>query len=480
MGMPGDRKTSRREPRAVGGILSPGRGDNGQPAGIAGREMPHNLQAEAGLLACCIMDGADTIARCLEQKLVAEAFYSPAHRVVFEALLALYERRSAVDTILLGNELRDRGELEAVGGEMFLDGLARYIETTAHAGYFIEIVREKHLLRRLIRTATGAVERCYGYLGEGIEEFVQEIEQEIFRISEDRYSDSARPVSESVQGAVKIIHNLIERKGEISGLASGFRDLDSYTWGFHPQELVVLAARPSMGKTSLALNMAEAAVLPRRGDPSPVLVFSLEMSAEQLAMRLLCSRSRVRSDRLRGGFAGREEQERLAQAAVEFKTAPLWIDDSGQLTVHELRAKARRLHSRHPLRLIVVDYLQLIAGADPKVQREQQISEISRGLKAMAKELAVPVLVLSQLNRESERERRQPRLSDLRESGAIEQDADLVLLLAKPKDAGDDTQVAGGVADLIIAKQRNGPVGDVRLTFTREYTRFDDHAPETS
>jgi replicative DNA helicase len=281
---------------------------------------------------------------------------------------------------------------------------------------------------------------------------------------------------------VKIIHKLLEKGGEISGLSSGFKDLDGYTWGFHPQELIVLAARPSMGKTSLALNMAEAAVLPKRGKAAamPTLVFSLEMSAEQLAMRLLCSRARVRTDRLRGGFAGRDEQERLAQTAVELKSAPLWIDDSGQLNIHELRAKARRLHSRHTLGLIVVDYLQLVAGTDPRVQREQQISEISRGLKAMAKELRVPVIVLSQLNRESEREKREPRLSDLRESGAIEQDADVVLLLAKPSDASDGTQVAGSEADLIIAKQRNGPVGKVRLTFTREYTRFDDHAPDQS
>jgi replicative DNA helicase len=195
-------------------------------------------------------------------------------------------------------------------------------------------------------------------------------------------------------------------------------------------------------------------------------------------MRLLCSRARVSSERLRAGFANKEEQERLAQAAVEIKTAPLWIDDSGQLNIHELRAKARRLHARHHLSLIVVDYLQLLSGTDAKVQREQQIAEISRGLKAMAKELNVPVIVLSQLNRESEKERRQPRLSDLRESGAIEQDADLVLLLARPKDAKDDFSVATDSADLIIAKQRNGPVGEVRLTFIREITRFENYAAE--
>ncbi len=471
--MPGERKPARRE---FSSRASSGAGNGGAPA-IAGREMPHSAEAEAGLLACCIIDGADVISRCLEQKLAVEAFYSPAHRALFEALLALNERHSAIDLILLCEELRNRGQLDAVGGPVFISELTNRIATTAHAGHFIEIVREKHLLRRLIRTATKTVERCFDYGQEDVEEFIQDIEQEIFKISEDRYTDSAKPLSESVTGAVSIIQKLLERGGELSGLSTGFKDLDTMTFGFHPQEMIVLAARPSMGKTSLAMNMAEAAALPKRGrKPTTVLVFSLEMSAEQLAMRLLTCRARVSSERLRGGFANRDEQERLAQAAVELKTAPLWIDDSGQLTVHELRAKARRVHARHPLGLVVIDYLQLISGTDAKVQREQQIAEISRGLKAMAKELAVPVVVLSQLNRESEKEKRQPRLSDLRESGSIEQDADLVLLLARPKDAKDDFSVAADHADLIVAKQRNGPVGEVRLTFLREITRFENFA----
>ncbi|BET67077.1 replicative DNA helicase [Opitutales bacterium ASA1] len=450
----------------------------GSPAAVpAGREMPHSADAEAGLIACCMLDSVDVVSRCHEQKLNAEAFYLPAHRALFEAVLALVERRSPVDLILLCEELRSRGQLDTVGGPVFVSELTNRIATTAHASHFIEIVREKHLLRRLIRTATKTVERCFDYGQDDLEEFIQEIEQEIFKISEDRYTDSAKKIADSVTGAVKIIQKLLERGGELSGLSTGFKDLDTMTFGFHPQEMIVLAARPSMGKTSLAMNMAESAALPKKGrTPVNVLVFSLEMSAEQLAMRLLTCRARVSSERLRGGFANREEQERLAQAAVELKTAPLWIDDSGQLTIHELRAKARRVHSRNPLGLIVIDYLQLISGTDAKVQREQQIAEISRGLKAMAKELAVPVIVLSQLNRESEKEKRQPRLSDLRESGSIEQDADLVLLLARPKDAKDDFSVASDHADLIVAKQRNGPVGEVKLTFLREITRFENYA----
>ena len=478
--MPGERRTRKREDQASTVAAPVASGPNGpSPVPVvAGREMPHSLEAEAGLLACCIVDGMDVIARCFEQKLATDAFYSPAHRVIFEGLLALYEKNAPVDIIILCEELKNRGQLDAVGGAAFVNELTNRIATTAHAGHFIEIVREKHLLRRLIRTATGAVERCFGFAQEGLEEFIQDIEQEIFRISEDRYADSARPLADSVNDAVLVIQKLLERGGELSGLSSGFKDLDMLTFGFHPREMIVLAARPSMGKTSLAMNIAESAVLPKRGSAHavPALVFSLEMSAEQLAMRLLCSRARVSSERLRGGFANRDEQERLAQAAVELKTAPLWIDDSGQLTIHELRAKARRVHARRRLGLIVVDYLQLIAGIDPKVQREQQIAEISRGLKAMAKELALPVIVLSQLNRESEKERRQPRLSDLRESGAIEQDADVVLLLARPKDTKDEYSVVTDRADLIVAKQRNGPVGEVRLTFLREITRFENYA----
>jgi replicative DNA helicase len=472
--MPGERRGSKRPARS--GAAGDDRGDGVAVPALAGREMPQSLEAEAGLLACCVLDGTDTIARCLEQKLQPEAFYSPAHRAIYEALLSLYDRKAVFDLIILCEELKSSGQLESVGGPAFINEITNRIATTAHAGHFIEIVREKHLLRRLIRTATGAVERCFGFAQEGLEEFIQDIETEIFRISEDRYSDSARPIAESVAGAVQVIQKLLERRGELSGLSTGFADLDRLTFGFHPQEMVVLAARPSMGKTSLAMNMAEAAVLPKKGQSTTVLVFSLEMSAEQLAFRLLCTRAKVSSHKLRDAMATREEQERLGAAAVELKTAPLWIDDSGQLTIHELRAKARRLHSRRKLGLIVVDYLQLIAGVDPKVQREQQISEISRGLKAMAKELGVPVIVLSQLNRESEKERRQPRLSDLRESGAIEQDADVVLLLARPKDAKDDFSVATDRADLIVAKQRNGPVGEVRLTFLREITRFENYA----
>jgi replicative DNA helicase len=442
---------------------------------ISGRALPHSIEAEAGLLACCLMDPADVLPRCVEAKVMGEAFYSPAHRLVFESLSELFAKRSEASLVLVCEELRDRGQLEEIGGPLFVSDLANRIETTAHANHYLEIVREKHLLRRLIRTATSAVEKCYGYQQEGLAVFLEEIEQEIFKISEDRISDSAQPISVSVTSAVNLIRKLLDRKGELSGVTTGFRDLDKLTFGFHGQEMIVLAARPSMGKTSLAMNMAEAVILPKPGrEAVATLVFSLEMSSEQLAMRLLCSRARVSAVRLRESFLNSEEQSRLAQAAKELSKAPLWIDDSGHQTILEIRAKARRIHTRQKLGLIVIDYLQLIAGTDNRVQREQQIAEISRGLKMLAKELNVPVIVLSQLNRESEKEKRQPKLSDLRESGSIEQDADVVLLLARPKDATDEFSVATDRADLIVAKQRNGPVGEVKLTFLREITRFEN------
>jgi replicative DNA helicase len=295
-------------------------------------------------------------------------------------------------------------------------------------------------------------------------------------VTQDRVSDAAKPMKEPTREAMTVIDKLMMKKGELTGVASGFKDLDRLTWGFQKQEMIVLAARPSVGKTSLALNVAEAAVLPRKGEPVPTLIFSLEMSAAQLALRMLCARARVNVRLLRDGLLSKngQEQQDLLAAADEFAKAPLFIDDSSHLTVMELRAKARRLYTRHKLGLVIVDYLQLISSADPQTPREQQVAEVSRGMKAMAKELDVPVLVLSQLNRSSEKENRAPRLSDLRESGSIEQDADVVLMLDPPKDAEEKFQNAA--YELIVAKQRNGPVGQLQLTFLKDITRFENFA----
>ncbi len=455
-----------------------------QPVGttslsLAGRALPQSPESEKGLLACCLLDPSEIISRCLAQKLPPAAFYNPANQTIYEVAVEVFENHSMLDAKILAEELNNRGRLQEIGGPLYIADLTSQIETTAHANYFIDQVRDKYLLRRLISTATNTVQRCFEPIQDGgIEVFVDDIEKEIFAISDDRIADTSQPVSKSVDDAVNLVKKLIDGRGELSGLSSGFVDLDKMTFGLHPQEMIVLAARPSMGKTSLGLNIAEAVALPRKvgRQGAGVMFFSLEMSAEQLAMRLLTSRAHVSSQRLREGFVNKEEQQRLANSAKELKDAPIWIDDSGQITINQIRAKARRLFSRNAnMGLIVVDYLQLITGTDPKLPREQQIAEISRGIKSLAKELAVPVIVLSQLNRDSEKEKRQPKLSDLRESGSIEQDADVVLILARPKDATDDFSVAADKADLIVAKQRNGPVGEIKLTFLRDITRFENY-----
>jgi len=448
-----------------------------RPAGpAAGRGMPHSVEAEEYLLSCCLIDGAEVVARCLEARIAPESFYVPAHGLIFEKLQSLYTRQVPIDVAVLGEELKTAKQLEMIGGYAFLTRVSGSIPTTAQAGYFIERVREQHLLREIIRSTTGAAEDCFNFSG-GIDEFVDQVEARIFAVTQSRVSEGAKPMSAPVKEAMNVVTMMMMKKGEMTGTPSGFHDLDRLTFGFQKQEMIVLAARPSMGKTSFALNIAEAATLPRKGAVFPTLIFSLEMSAAQLALRMLCSRAKVKMQALRDGLLSKngDEQQRLVAAADEFSKAPLFIDDSSNLSIMQLRAKARRVHSRQKLGLIIVDYLQLLSPVDSKVPREQQVAEASRGLKALAKELEVPVIVLSQLNRSSEKENRAPKLADLRESGSIEQDADVVLMLARPKDADEKFQVAADSAELIVAKQRNGPVGELRLTFLRDITRFENY-----
>ena len=419
------------------------------------RAPPYNIAAEEGLLACCIFDGGrETMALCLETGLRPGYFFKPTHQILFRILLELFDERSEIDEIILADRLQRQNLLDEVGGYGAITRLTNRIETTAHAPHWLEIVREKCLLRRLIRTSTEIVDQCHN--GQtSLSELLESAEEEIFKISQDRISDPARPIKESIESASGLISKLIERRDELTGVPTGFIDLDRVTFGLHAQEMIVLAARPSLGKTSMALNIAESAVLPDGGKraPTPTLLFSLEMSADQLAFRLLCSRARVNSTSIKEGFPPKGSQQSLAQAAKELKEVPLWVDDSGQLTILEMRAKARRIAAKTNLGLVVIDYLQLITGADPRVGREQQISEISRGVKAMAKELNLPVLVISQLNRDTEREKRKPRLSDLRESGSIEQDADVVLLLSRVDDHEEGDTAAVQQVELTIAKQ---------------------------
>ncbi|MFP4157208.1 MAG: replicative DNA helicase [Opitutales bacterium] len=446
------------------------------------RQQPHSLEAEEGLLAACLIDGGlEVLTYCIESHITAESFFKNSHKLIFQAFLDLYEIGDPIDEIILLEYLRKHGLEEEVGGIAAIYAIQNRIETAAHAKHFAKIVHEKYLLRRLIRTSREAIEGCYEQQ-EDISIFINKIEEEVHNISGGRVSDSATPIKESLNEAVANIHALLNGRADDTGVMSGFRDLDGMTYGFHPGQMIVLAARPSVGKTSLGMNFAEHAVLPDGGrEPSGTLVFSLEMTAADLAMRLICSRARVDMKRIRDRVVSSEDQRQIAQAVKELNGTPLWIDDSASSTILDIRAKARRIDSKNRLGLIVIDYLQLVRGTDSRAPREQQIADISRGVKGMAKELNVPVVVLSQLNRESEKDNRDPRLSDLRESGSIEQDADVVLLLSRPKQKEDDEAVEQGNLPgeverikLIIAKQRNGPVGDIDLTFVRRYTRYEN------
>ncbi|MGF1485269.1 MAG: replicative DNA helicase [Opitutales bacterium] len=447
---------------------------------VAGERIaPYSLDAEQAVLACVILEGGqESMAACIEEKLTAELFYKPAHQLLFQAMRDLHEVGQTVDEVLLIEHLRADARLDEIGGQAYLLEVTNRIETTVNLLHYVRLVRDAAALRQTIRLCGETVERAYGEPVE-VGAFLQDFEERVFELSANRIADSARLVKESVRPAMQLVRRMVDGKGALTGVPTGYRDLDRLLFGLHAGEMVVLAARPSMGKTSIALNIAEHAVLPRSADPVSTLLFSLEMPAQQLVLRLLCSHARVDMQRLKDGLLGEKEKD-LVKSAALLEQAPLLLDESSSLNVSELRAKARRTHARRGLGLVVVDYLQLIAGSDSRMPREQQIAEISRGLKGMAKELNVPVLVLAQLNRESEREKRQPRMSDLRESGSIEQDADVVLLLARHSQANPEEEELKPAPrrDLIIAKQRNGPIGTVTLAFNRRITRFENYAAQ--
>jgi replicative DNA helicase len=354
------------------------------------------------------------------------------------------------------------------------------VPSAANLTYYADIVQEKYLLRKMIQACTSVVAKVYDYEGE-VDVLLDEVERDILQISESRVEGGAQAAKHLVTKAIGTIENYFSRQGSLGGLGTGFTDLDKMTDGLHPGEMVVIAARPSMGKTSLAMNIAESVVLNQK---LAVGVFSLEMTSEALVLRMLCSNARVNLRNIREGFMAESDFPKLTSSAGRLSNAPLFIDDSPALSILQLRARARRMAQQHDIKLFIVDYLQLLHSTSRRAQenRQQEISEISSGIKALAKELSVPVIVLSQLNRELERDKsRKPRLSDLRESGAIEQDADLVGLLYKPS-AGDDEdgpaaeEPEGLPVNLLIAKQRNGPTGDVNLTFLKSYTRFESAA----
>ena len=451
---------------------------------VGHRIQPHSIDAEQALLACCILEGGQqNVGVCVQEKIREDSFYKPAHRIIYQVLLELFEEQKGIDEIVLADRLRTKNQLDEIGGHAYIIEVTNRIDTPVHLIHYIETVRDTATLRKLISTCTHTVEQAYEE-EQDIPRFLDDLEKNIFDLSRDRIAETATPLEKTVDEAINLINHMLHHKGDVTGVPTGFVDLDKLTTGWHSGEMIVLAARPSMGKTAIALNMAEACILPRGGHaPTPTMMFSLEMPSEQLAMRLICSHARADMMALREGFAKGKEKD-IIESAKALKQAPFWIDDTSGLNILELRAKARRLHSQVEggLGLIIIDYLQLVSGTDMRVQREQQIAEISRGIKGLAKELRVPVVVLAQLNRESEKEKRQPRMSDLRESGSIEQDADVVLLLSRPKETNDeeDRTDFNPVRELIVAKQRNGPVGTVSLTFNKRITRFENYSPTTA
>lgn len=416
---------------------------------------------------------------CIEKlKAGPDVFYDLRHRVIYEVLIEMYDHKSAIDLITVQQTLKDRQQLEGVGGLPYLASLPDAVPSAANLGFYLEIVREKYILRRMITACTEVVARAYEQQGE-VDSLLDEVEKDILQVSQERVDGKTTTIKELVRSAINTIEDYHQRQGMLTGISTGFADLDKMTSGLHEGEMIVIAARPSMGKTSLAMNMAEAVAIDQK---LPVGVFSLEMTAESLVLRMLCSRARVNMRNIRDGFLAERDFPKLTGAAGKLAQAPLFIDDTPGLSILQLRAKARRMHQQHGIKLFIIDYLQLLHSTARRAEnRQQEIADISNGVKSLAKELKVPVIVLAQLNREIEKEKnRKPRMADLRESGAIEQDADLIAMLYKPASGDEDEnpdQIQEVVpVNLVIAKQRNGPTGDINLTFLKSFTRFESAA----
>ena len=445
------------------------------------RSFPFSEDGEKGVLCSLLLSPREVSDLCV-LRLRPDAFYIPAHQIIYNLVIEFSDKSKPIDFVSLKQGLKDRNQLEEIGGPEFLSSLYSFVPTAANAAYYIEIVREKYLLRRLILTCNKLAGQCYDPQEE-IEPLLDDVEKEIFAITGEHVTTEMASTKELVMEAIEQIERLYENRGSVTGLPTGFVELDRMTSGLHPSEMIVIAARPSMGKTALAMNIAEHVAM---DVGKPVAVFSLEMSSQQLVQRLLCSRAKVDLQKVRNGFLSERDFPNLTTAAARLAGAKMFIDDTPGLTITELRAKARRMKSQHDIRLIIVDYLQLLRSTTRRAQdnRQLEISEISGGIKALAKELNLPIIVIAQLNRQPDARAQQggrPRLSDLRESGSIEQDADLVGLLVRAEyyETDEDAkQEKAGEAELIIAKQRNGPTGDVPLTFLKEFTRFENRARE--
>jgi len=438
---------------------------------LAGRSMPESLAAEAAVLGSMIID-PECISEVVEQ-LSTDGFYRIENRYIFDALVGLYEKNKGegIDAVLLRDELEKRKQLEEAGGVEYLAKIMDSVPSSANVMYYAGIIKDKMLLREIISAASGILDEAYNESGEPNEK-LDEAERKIFAVTDKKISGSAIALKDLVTRA----YELIEKRegGYVTGLATGYLNLDQLTCGLQNGEMIIIAGRPSMGKTSLALNIAEHIGLVEK---IPVAVFSLEMGKQQLAERFLCSISEIDSQKVRKGLLNEDDYEKLVSACGQLSEAPIYVDDTSTLTPLELRAKARRLKSMYDIRCIIVDYMQLMSGGSGRFEsRQQEITTISRYIKALARELNIPVVVLSQLNRAPEgRLDHKPRMSDLRESGSIEQDADVVILLHREDyyHRGEKDYQQDNKAELIIAKQRNGPTGVIELIFRERFTRFE-------
>ena len=431
---------------------------------------PQNLEAEMAVLGSMLMD-QDAISVATEL-LDKYSFYKDGHKKIFEAISSLYSANKAVDIITLADELKRNEILDDIGGASYLTSLVNSVPTAANINHYVTIVKEKYILRTLINGATKILSICYESEG-NVDEVVDNAEKFIFEVSDRRTQGSYLHMKEIIKDSIENIDKLYQKKAHVTGIPTGYIDFDNITSGLQESDLIIIAGRPSMGKSALALGIAEYAGVVEK---IPIALFSLEMSKEQLVQRMLCAHAKVDAHKVRTGYLSPSDWPRLTAAAGKLSEAPIFIDDSPAISVMELRAKARRLKAHHDIKLIMLDYMQLMRGSGSEESRQQEISDISRSLKSLARELNVPVVAISQLSRAVEsRTDHRPQLSDLRESGAIEQDADLVVLILR-EEYYNPTPDNQGIAEIIIAKQRNGPVGSLKLSFLKELTRFENLA----
>lgn len=429
---------------------------------------PQSKDAEMSVLGCMLF-GEEALVKSIEI-LKPHYFYDFNHARIFSAMTSLFEKNQPVDIVTVSNELKNMKVLEEVGGISYLTHLTTLVPTAAHIDHYARIVKEKSLLRHLIQKSTNIIDNCFDSDGD-INRVLDESEKMIFDVTQDRIQGRFFAVREIIHDSIETIDRLYQRKEHVTGLATGFSDFDVKTAGLQPSDLVIVAGRPSMGKSAFVSCLCEEIGVVSQ---TPVAIFSLEMSKEQLVQRMLCSHARVDAQKVRTGYLSHQDWPKLTSAAGKLSESSIFIDDTPGQSVLEIRAKARRLKMQHDIRLIVIDYLQLMQGSSRSESRQQEISEISRSLKALARELKVPVIAVSQLSRAVEsRTGNRPQLSDLRESGAIEQDADVVVFLFR-EEYYNPTEENRNKAEVIIAKQRNGPIGSVELIFLKEYTRFEN------